>query len=483
MNLRSRLLMIGCFVLLVQMIALVSLYYFSFEPEIENLEKTTVEKHLRRSLENFQRQLFVLEQTTQLLTWHPSISNLANSDTIPQNIPKDPLLEKMAQYELNLMYILNTDKKVIWEEIIDLSNEQSYPHQGFLTSLWENYPGFLEHPSMMSLQAGIYNSSLGPMFVVSTPIADYKHPQTVKGILIVGRLITPEMIQFLENLTLTDMKIWPLEGASLSKKHLDIIERIQQSGAEYIIERNANSLHGYMSLPDLSGKPNLLISVVTGRIYKNLTNLVLLKTVSIFLVAQILFLILLFYLIRNALVVPAHQLVERIHHTDKKWTPPVLSVSPSSDLGQLTTAITHFMSRQQNQLSHDTTIAYREGMNQARQDLYQEFEETLLPLIQGLDWFEKKLTNLPTNDIEWILAESKTGHLTPEIWATYTERLQVINDRLRQQQKEMRQHIFELHTKALRNAAVLRAISRSLDPAKQFTPLGGKYKDKLSTTR
>jgi len=475
--------MIGCFVLLVQMIALFNWYYFSIRPEIEHLEKTSVEKDLRRSLENFQRQLYVLEQITQLLTWQPSISNLANSDAMPQNIPKDPLLEKMVQYELNLMYILNTDRKVIWEEIIDLSNEQSYPHQGFLTSLWENYPGFLKHPSMMSLQADIYNSSLGPMFIVSTPIADYKHPQTVKGILIVGRLITPEMIQFLENLTFTDMKIWPLEGASLSQKHLDIIARIQHSGSEYLIERNDNSLHGYMSLPDLSSKPNLLISIVKGRVFNNLTNMVLLGCVAIFLVTQMLFLILLFYLIRHALVVPAHQLVERIHSTDKKWTPPVLAVSPSSDMGQLTNAITHFMSRQQNQLSHDTTIAYREGMNQARQDLYQEFEETLLPLIQGLDEFEKKLTNLPTNDIEWIIAESKTGHLPPSQWAKYTERLQVINDRLRLQQKEMRQQLFELHTKALRNAAVLRAISRSLDPARQFTPLGVKYKGKLSTTR
>ena len=483
MNLRSRLLMIGCFVLLVQMIALVCLYYFSFQPEVLRLEKTTVEKNLHRSLENFQRQLYVLEQITQLLTWQPSISSLANSDAIPQNIPKEPLIEKMVQFELNLMYILNTDKKVIWEEIIDLSNEQPYPHQGFLTGLWENYPGFLEHPSMMSLQAGIYNSSLGPMFLVSTPIADPKHPQTVKGILIVGRLITPEMIQFLENLTLSDMKIWPLEGASLSNKHIDIIQRIQKSGVEYLIERNDNSLHGYMSLPDLSSKPNLLISIVKGRVFKNLTNSVLLQSAAIFMVSQILFLIMLFYLIRHALVVPAHQLVERIHHTDKKWNPPSLSVSPNSDMGQLTTAITHFMLRQQNQLSHDTTIAYREGMNQARQDLYQEFEETLLPLIQGLEWFEKKLTNLPTNDIEWILAESKTGHLTPAIWVKYTEKLQIINDRLRHQQKEMRQHIFELHTKALRNAAVLRAISRSLDPAKQFTPLGVKYKGKLSTTK
>lgn len=483
MNLRSRLLMIGCFVLLVQMIALASLYYFSIRPEIMSLEKTSVERNLHRSLENFQRQLSVLEQITQLLTWQPSISNLANSDAIPQIIPKDPLLEKMAQYELNLMYILNTDKKVIWEEIIDLSNEQSYPSQGFLTSLWENYPGFLEHPSMMSLQAGIYNSSLGPMFIVSSPIADSKNPQIVKGILIVGKLITPEMIQFLENLTYTDMKVWPLEGASLSKKHLNIIENIQQSGSEYIIERNDNSLHGYMSLPDLSSKPNLLISIVKGRIFKNLTNMILLKSTAIFLVAQILFLILLFYLIRHSLVVPAHQLAERMHSTDKKWVPPHLSVSQTSDMGQLANAITHFMSRQQNQLAHDTTIAYREGMHQARQDLYQEFEETLLPLVQGLDWFEKKLTNLPTNDIEWILAESKTGHLTPDQWEKYTEKLQIINDRLRQQQKEMRQQLFELHTKALRNAALLRAISRSLDPAKQFTPLGVHFKDKVSTTR
>jgi len=475
--------MIGCFVLLVQMIALVSLYYFSIRPEINALEKLSVQRDLHRSLENFQRQLYVLEQITQLLTWQPSISNLANSQTIPQNIAKEPLLEKMVQYELNLMYILNTDRKVIWEEIIDLSNEQSYPHQGFLTSLWENYPGFLEHPNMMSLQAGIYNSSLGPMFIVSTPIADDKHPQIVKGILIVGRLITPELIQFLNNLTFTNIRVWPLEGAKLSNKHVNIIERIQQDSDKYLIERNENSMHGYMSLPDLSSKPNLLISISKQRILKNFSNEVLLECTAIFVTMQIVFLFLLFYSIRHALVVPAGQLIERIHSTGKKWTPPKLSVSPTSDLGQLSSAITHFISRQQNQLAHDTTIAYREGMHQARQDLYHEFEETLLPLIHGLEWVEKKLTNLPTNDIEWIIAESKTGQISKEQWTQYTEKLQTINDRLRHQQKEMRQQLFELHTKALRNAAILRVISRSLDPARQISPLDSERKEKLTKTR
>ncbi|MGE3318314.1 MAG: CHASE4 domain-containing protein [Candidatus Berkiella sp.] len=483
MNLRSRLLMIGCFVLLVQMIALVSLYYFSIQPEIFTLEKKSVEKDLHRSLENFQRQLYVLEQITQLLTWQPSISSLANSQTIPQNIAKEPLLEKMVQYELNLMYILNTDKKVIWEEIIDLSNEQSYPHQGFLTSLWENYPGFLEHPNMMSLQAGIYNSSLGPMFIVSTPIADDKHPQVVKGILIVGRLITPEMVQFLNNLTFTNIRVWPLEGASLSNKHLNIIERTQQDPDKYIIERNENLMHGYMSLPDLSSKPNLLISVAKPRVLKNFSNEMLLKCAAIFVLAQLLFLILLFYLIRHALVEPVGQLIERMHNTDKKWVPPNLSVSPSSDMGQLTSAITHFMVRQQNQLAHDTTMAYRDGMHQARQDLYHEFEETLLPLIHGLEWIEKKLTNLPTNDIERIVAESKTGQITKEQWTHYAEKLQALNDRLRHQQKEMRQQLFELHTKALRNAAILRVISRSLDPARQISTFATERKEKLTKTR
>lgn len=483
MNLRSRLLMIGCFVLLVQIIALASLYYFSISPEIHALEKTSVEKDLHRSLENFQRQLYVLEQITQLMTWQPSISSLANSPTIPQNIAKEPLLEKMVQYELNLMYILNTDKKVIWEEIIDLGNEQSYPHQGFLTSLWENYPGFLEHPNMMSLQAGIYNSSLGPMFIVSTPIADDKHPQIVKGILIVGRLITPEMIQFLNNLTYANIKVWPLEGATLSSKHVNIIAQIQLNPEKYVIERNENAMSGYMSLPDLSSQPNLLISISKQRLLKMISNETLLECASIFVLTQLLFLILLFYLIRHALVEPVGQLVERMHSTDKTWIAPALSVSPTSDIGQLNIAISHFMTRQQNQLAHDTTMAYRDGMHQARQDLYQEFEETLLPLINGLAWIEKKLTNLPTNDIEWIIAECKTGQITKEQWSLYAERLQVLNDRLRQQQKEMRQQLFELHSKALRNAAILRVISRSLDPDRQISTFTAPRKEKLTKTR
>ncbi|HRE31598.1 MAG TPA: hypothetical protein PLD88_06430, partial [Candidatus Berkiella sp.] len=318
---------------------------------------------------------------------------------------------------------------------------------------------------------------------VSTPIADSKNPQQVKGILIVGRLLTPEVVQFLEHLTYTNMKIWPLEGATLSNKHLNIIERIQKTGANYLIVRDHNTLHGYMSLPDLSGKPNLLISIFKNRNLKSFVNIVLLKNIAIFIAMQILFLILLFYLIRHFLVVPANQLIDEIQLTDKKWTPPSLAVNPDSDMGQLNIAITHFMARQHNQLVHDTALAYREGMSQARQDLYQEFEETLLPLFQGLDWLEKKLSNLPINDIEWIVAEGKTGQITPSQWPKYTERLQTINEELRRQQKEMRQHIYEIHTKTLRNAAVLRTISRSLDPTRQLTPIGVQYKGKLSTTR
>ncbi|MGD9593035.1 MAG: hypothetical protein AB7V32_10990, partial [Candidatus Berkiella sp.] len=108
---------------------------------------------------------------------------------------------------------------------------------------------------------------------------------------------------------------------------------------------------------------------------------------------------------------------------------------------------------------------------QTRQNLFNEIEDTLKLFVDNIEITENKLSNLPTNDLEWIIAESKTGQYSAHRFAEYTDKLQAINDKLRFYQKETRHRLYDLYAKTLRNTAALRAQSRSLDTIREFTPI------------
>lgn len=129
-------------------------------------------------------------------------------------------------------------------------------------------------------------------------------------------------------------------------------------------------------------------------------------------------------------------------------------------------------------------MAYKEGCYQTRLNLFNEIEDTLKPIIENIEISEKKLSNLPTNDLEWIVAESKTGQYSPARFEEYTEKLQRINDKLRHYQKETRHRLYDLYAKTLRNVAALRAQARSLETIREFTPIRmNEKKEKSSMLR
>jgi sensor domain CHASE-containing protein len=469
----------GCLAISVQIIALFAFLYYFVNPKFAVLEKTLVEKNLHRGLELLQRELFHLERLSQLLAQESLISQLVNNNA-SEAIPKDKLQSDMLSLEINLICILDENRKVVWEQILDLSTERPYPKQSIVTSLWEKKPAFLEHTSKLSIQSGIFNSKLGPMLVVSAPIPSTNNLQ-VAGTLITGKLITQDVIHLIQSLSYTDVKLWPLGGSSLSPKQIAIIQKLQKSDSDYRIEQSGDTFRGYMMLQDLNQQPNLLISTTQPREITKIIALSLSEGAVIFLALQVLFLIALYFLIRATLLIPARQLILQLNTRSKDWRPIHIDAKPWNEMGLLATTISNVISRYQDQLSHETTLAYREGCYQTRHTLIQEMEDTLKPVIEGIELTEKKLSNLPTNDLEWIIAESKTGKLSAKSITDFGEKLQIINEKLRLFQKETRHRFYDLYSKTLRNAASIRAESRSLDTVREFTPI--KPKDKIPITR
>lgn len=481
MNSRSRVLILGLGALLLQLLLLFSMFYYVINPKIIEMEKKLVVKNLHRGLELLQRELFHLEHLTQILAQLPMMQQAVSVPT-QETVSGASLQEKMQRLEVNLLIILNNSHEVMWENIIDLNAEQPYPKQPILTNLWEKRPKFFDHSNLLSLQGGIYNSTLGPMFVVSAPITS-PAGQKVQGTLITGKLITQDVIHLLQSISYTDLKLWPLGGSSLSAKQENIIRRLQQADSDFTIEQAGALLQGFMYLLDINEQPNLLMSTTQSRGFSEAMEISFAEVAAMVIGLQCVFLCLLSFLIYRSVYVPTQQLIEKVDSTKEEWQPAENNHRKLDEVGLLENAITNFVLRQREQLRKDTAQAYREGVTQTRENLFQELEETLFPIIEGIEQAEKKLSNLPVNDIEWVIAESKTGQISSTNFDDYTQRLQAINDKLRFYQKDARRLLYELFTKALRNAAALRAQSRSLDSMRQFTPISTERKKRRPMAR
>lgn len=460
MNLRTRLLLLGCCFLVFQLAFLYVIFNVDVHPKVDHLEQGLVEKNLTRTMEIVQRELLHLEHTGQSFSSIPLIKRIAMDLPLSEE-RKQKLLQRMAQQELNLLYVLDINNKVLWEKIIDLNTLEPYPSATFLPTLWKGKPGFLKASSPQKLQTGIYNSFLGPMLMVSAPILSNAPKKPIIGTLIIGKLITPDVIQLIRSLSFTDMRIWPLEGASLSKKHKDILDELSQTESNFLVEKTQSSFQGYIALPDLNNQANLLISVSQSRDFSHTIEVGYMQLGAILVVLQLCFMGIISWLVHRQFATPCREL---IHELSTYTHQPIDFTSHEwRDLTQLVHSLTQFMTQYQEVLSQQNTLAYRQGVFFARQEVFHDLQEALEPLTTGIEWIERKLITLPIDDLEWIIAEKKVDYndtLSPE---ALIQRLEQINEKLSQYQKETRLRTHELHRRILRNAALLRSHSLRLN--------------------
>lgn len=452
MSLCTRLLAIGIGFLLLQIATIAGLFYSQTLPVADRLEKTTVETNLHRNLEILQRELFHLEHLTQLLAHQPLIAQLINSPVAAIN--QTEFQKEMLVLELNLMAILNKQNKVLWENLLDLTTEQPYPKHSILTSLWETKPTFFEHFSRFSLQAGFYNTSLGPLLIVSAPIVEKDN--SISGTLIVGKFITTEVIQLLQSMTVTDLKLWPQAEAKLNDKQLSIVNQILASDSDFLIEPNQNLLRGYMILSDLNAQPKILISTTQSKDISHLLETHLAKMLAILLLIQGVWVIIFISLSQRRVITPLYQLTKQCKNMSLSAPSFTEIHSAGPEISHLIIRLNQFLQRQQTFWTQQINSTIQAGSQETQQYLEKELGEILSPLLLGLKSTEQKLSSLPINDIEWIIAQSKTGQINEQIFEEMMIKLGTINEQLKSYQKEARQSVYELYTKLGRNAAALR---------------------------
>lgn len=463
MNLRTQLLLIGGLFLALQLGFLYFFLDWGLVTKISQLEQELLEKNLTRGMEILQREFIHLEHTTQL--W-ASLEWIRKSVTLDHTFSKataTDLTHTMAQQELNLLYILDNNQTLLWGNILALDTLEPYPSTTFLLSLWKAHPNFLKHTDPQSVQAGIYNSTLGPMLVVSVPIINFNTPTKIAGVLITGKLITTEMIKMLQTLAFSNIKIWPLEGATLSQKLQEITTQLSQTESNFLVENMQDAFLGYVRLTDLKNESNILISSSQPRDFTALINHYSIIIVASFIILKLFNMAWVSWSIRKRIILPLHAMtVQLTHKSTRDALLQQLDTFSWGELAALSQALAEYLRQMQEYNIQQCHIAYRNGLSTAYHEIYEHSESILESLLAGCAWFEEELRRLPTDKVEWLLAESKVSRQSDMAAYDLPERLEPICRQLEQFEKNMHARIVELHNLILRNDALLRLHTKRL---------------------
>lgn len=119
----------------------------------------------------------------------------------------------------------------------------------------------LKRPDISVKHTGVMILATGPIWVTSQPIITSDTTGPVRGSLVVGRKITPERIEQISRLARLPLKMYQFNDLDLPPEVKKIRTSFTQEQNIVVQPANEQTLTGYLSIPDIDGKPGLIIQV------------------------------------------------------------------------------------------------------------------------------------------------------------------------------------------------------------------------------
>jgi PAS domain S-box-containing protein len=173
-------------------------------------------------------------------------------------------LSSYKNIRMNLIYLLDTEGRVVWGEIWNLEREVSMAMPDFPSgTLPRTHALLLPEAGETSLprggRSGVFTTTLGPMLVSSRPILRSNNEGPVRGTLIMGRFVDEALLRELTERTQVVFRWWPIQGGYLPWKERDILLTIPPDAAPLLRETDSRHLAAYAVVPDIQGVPAILL--------------------------------------------------------------------------------------------------------------------------------------------------------------------------------------------------------------------------------
>jgi sensor domain CHASE-containing protein len=281
-------------------------------PSFEDLEAEQGHRNLARTVEAIQKDVDTLDSFCHdWAAWDDTFRFVADHDDayVRANL-------QVSAYEngnFDLVRVQSLDGGVPF-------NSFRHPDEGYALRTLRDFPDAAwpqGHPLLASTDpevgvTGLLSTEAGTMLVSSRPIVDSLKTEPMRGWLVMGLLLSPGRVQQLRDQTRVALDVFPLGAADLSQGPPAGLPPAEQaafarlsSGASDVLEpRSDTLLQGYTLLPDLRGRPALLVRADLPRAVMARGREALGFVLGSTLVTALLLLVVLFFLLRRTIIRP-----------------------------------------------------------------------------------------------------------------------------------------------------------------------------------
>jgi len=231
----------------------------------KDLEQTQASENLLRILGTLQNEQSALEsQVLDWGIWDASYEFIRGTyeNYIDENLPDESFLNLRA----NLIMFINTSGELVYRKAFDLTEQQELPFPQNM----EKHIG-IGSPLMTVTQTK--NASTGilildetPLIISSGPILRTTGEGPVAGVLVMGRYLDGEEIDYLSDLTQVSFTIYQYNDSHLPEDTQEAIASLSMDKSMLIQPLSEDTISGYKLLPDIYGKPGLIIRMDMPRV-------------------------------------------------------------------------------------------------------------------------------------------------------------------------------------------------------------------------
>ncbi|MEW5772451.1 MAG: CHASE4 domain-containing protein [Thermodesulfobacteriota bacterium] len=180
-----------------------------------------------------------------------------NPAYVESNLPDGTFRDQ----KLSLFAFFDDQGRMAWGKCFDLEAGAAVPFfSGLLPQLAPDSP-LVSHPGETSRTSGIILLDRGPMLVASRPILDSANQGPVRGALVAGRMLDAEEVSALAARTKLDLRLREVWAPDLTAREADALGRLKGANAPVVRPLNYELTDGHALVPDVSGRPALLLTV------------------------------------------------------------------------------------------------------------------------------------------------------------------------------------------------------------------------------
>jgi signal transduction histidine kinase len=220
--------------------------------------------------------------------------------------------------DINLLYVCDGNGRVLWGRILDLQTNRDlqlpreFPRQQLAPGHPLLAPYLAPQAGIRPKDSGIISTEQGPMLVCSKPVLDVRADRPMRGIVIMGRLLTQLQLSSLIKQTGVNFHAWRVDDEELDPSEKRIVDEVTASATPIVEDADDSTVYAYTTMPNLLEAPALLLRADVSRdITKQGASSVryaLLSTIA----AGLLIMLVLLILLNRAVLEPVVKLTKHV---------------------------------------------------------------------------------------------------------------------------------------------------------------------------